>query len=61
MRNDTLVASLIDSSTDFGIAARVREIGDRGYARAYDDWERSWKQRMKAALAVSPVSGQYTR
>jgi len=61
MRSDTLVASLVDSSTDFGSDARRREIAERGLARAHDDYLRQWKQRMSAALRVSPVYGQYTR
>jgi hypothetical protein len=61
MRNDTLVASMIDSATDFGSDERRQALAERGLARAHDDYIRGWKQRLAAALRVSPVSAPYVR
>lgn len=61
MRNDTLVASLINSGTDFGTDQRRQEIYERGLIRQHDEYIKDWKARMRAALQVSPMMGAYGR
>ncbi len=57
-KSDTLVAYILDHVP---YNERLDEIKARGLACAHDEYVRQWKQRMSAALRVSPVYGQYTR
>jgi hypothetical protein len=61
MRNETLVASMIDSATDFGSDERRQALAERGLARAHDDYIRGWKQRLAAAMRQSPVYRPHVR
>lgn len=68
MRNDTLVASLIDSDTTLvlpgapgTVSQTRREIAARNLTRAHDAYLMNWRARMRAALRVSPMTGDYVR
>lgn len=68
MRSASLVASLIDSDAilthpgAWGTVSETRrEITARNLARAHDEYLRDWRARMRAALRVSPMTGDYVR
>lgn len=56
--SDTLVDHILDLPP-YNLSHS--EIKARGLARAHDEYVKSWRQRMKAALRQSPVSGLYVR